>query len=201
MADFPQEEPHSSTDLLHLLTCPTCRSWAIGRLLGERTPLPDDETHEEIYAGMWARLEERSSELIEQTRLQHKAAEGLLAELKQTPPGRRLGVIQQTRFRSLDLLDLLLEVSHSHQLTDPATAAELARFAVPADRCHAIRGSSPGFHSPGRGSTGWLHDRHAGPHSRRHAQGNRLVQEGAGRRGAVDLGGTCREIGATRSAP
>ena len=47
MADFPREEPHGATDLLHLLSCPTCRSWAIGRLLGERSPLPDDETHEE----------------------------------------------------------------------------------------------------------------------------------------------------------
>ncbi len=130
MADFPDEEPHGATDLLHLLSCPTCRSWAIARLLGEQTPLPDDETHEEIYAGMWARLEERTPELIEETRLQRETAERLFAELMQTPPGRRLGVIRQSRFRSLDLLDLLLEVSHARQLAEPACAAELARLAV-----------------------------------------------------------------------
>ena len=72
---------------------------------------------------MWARLEERTPELIEETRLQRETAERLFAELMQTPPGRRLGVIRQSRFRSLDLLDLLLEVSHARQLADRACAA------------------------------------------------------------------------------
>ncbi len=79
---------------------------------------------------MWARLEERTPELIEETRLQRETAERLFAELMQTPPGRRLGVIRQSRFRSLDLLDLLLEASHARQLAEPACAAELARLAV-----------------------------------------------------------------------
>ena len=35
MSQFQDEDAHGSTDLLHLLICPTCRSWAIARL-GDR---------------------------------------------------------------------------------------------------------------------------------------------------------------------
>jgi hypothetical protein len=37
MTDFPPGEAHGAADLLHLLTCPTCRSLAIGRLLDRQT--------------------------------------------------------------------------------------------------------------------------------------------------------------------
>jgi tetratricopeptide (TPR) repeat protein len=130
MADFQREEAHGSTDLLHLLTCPTCRSWAIGRLLDQRTAPQVEETQEEVYAGVWARLEERTPEMIEQLRRRREAVERLLEELMQAPRGRRLGMVQQGRFRSLDLLDRLLEESHASQLAEPAGAAELARLAA-----------------------------------------------------------------------
>ena len=131
MTDFTPEEDHGSADLLHLLTCPTCRNWAIGRLLDRRaSPTEDDDTRDELYTGMWARLEERTPELIEETRRRAETVDRLFAELMQAPPGRRLGAVQQARFRSLDLLERLLEESHAGQLTDPTRAAELAHLAA-----------------------------------------------------------------------
>jgi len=130
MADSRHKDVHGSTDLLHLLTCPTCRSWAIGRLLDQRTATPLEDTQEDLYAAVWARLEERAPEVIEQTRQRREAVERLLEELMQAPPGRRLGVLQQARFRNLDLIDRLLEESHACQLTEPARGAELALLAI-----------------------------------------------------------------------
>jgi len=129
MAESRHEDAHSSTDLLHLLTCPTCRSWAIGRLLDERRPDPDD-THEDLYAAMWARLDERTPELIEQLQERRDTVERLFQELTQAPPARRLGMVRQARFRSLGLLDRLVAESHASQLAEPGRAAELARLAV-----------------------------------------------------------------------
>ena len=131
MSDFANENAHDSTGLLHLLTCATCRSWAIGRLLDQRTaPREEEETQDESYSGIWARLEERTPELIEETRRRAETRERLFAELMQTPSGQRLGLVQQKRFRSLDLLERLLEESHAGQLAEPAKAAELARLAA-----------------------------------------------------------------------
>jgi tetratricopeptide (TPR) repeat protein len=131
MSDFSGEDAHSSTALLHLLTCAACRSWAIGRLLGQQRAAPqEEETQEEPYAGMWARLEERTPELIEETRRRAETVERLFAELMQASPGQRLEVVQQERFRNLYLLERLLEESHAGQLVEPARAAELARLAV-----------------------------------------------------------------------
>jgi len=131
MTDFAPEEKHVSPDLLHLLTCSTCRNWIIGRLLDRRTvPAEEEDTRDERYAGMWARLEERTPELIEEGRRRAEMVDQLFAELMQESPGRRLGMIQQARFRSLDLLERLLEESHAGQLADPTRAAELARLAA-----------------------------------------------------------------------
>jgi tetratricopeptide (TPR) repeat protein len=129
MADSKHDDGHSSTDLFHLLTCPICRGWAIGRLLDQRPPDPDD-TQEDFYAGVWARLDERTPDLIDEVRNRRETVERLLEELMQAPAGRRLGIVRQARFRSLELLDRLVEESHANQLSDPGRAAELARLAA-----------------------------------------------------------------------
>jgi hypothetical protein len=129
MSDFRDQNAHASSDLLHLLTCATCRSWAIGRLLDQRAAPPEEETQDEMYASVLARMEERTPELIEEGRRRSETVDRLFAELMQAPPGERSGVIQQARFRSLDLLERLLEESHAGQLSEPARAAELARLA------------------------------------------------------------------------
>src|SRR6185295_18957710 len=131
MSDFGNEDVHGATGLLHLLTCATCRSWAIRRLLDRRrTAQQEEETHDELYAGMWARLEESAPELIEETRRRTETVERLFVELMQATSGRRLGLVRQARFRSLELLERLLEESHAAQLAEPAKAAELARLAA-----------------------------------------------------------------------
>jgi len=123
----PEDAPD---DLLHLLTCPTCRTQAIGRLLDER-PAPDaDDTREEIYAGAFARMAREAPELIERARRRREEMEALAAELMGAPPGRRSRMLQRTRFRKPELLDWLLEVSHARQLSDPGQAAHLARLAA-----------------------------------------------------------------------
>ena len=61
----------------------------------------EEETQEELYAGMWERLEESTPGLIEETRRRTETVDRLFAELTQAPPGRRLGLVQQERFRSL----------------------------------------------------------------------------------------------------
>src|SRR6185295_7023637 len=69
-------------------------------------------------------------ELIEQTRRRAETVERLFTELMQASSGRRLGLVRQERFRSLELLERLLEESHAGQLAEPARAAELARLAA-----------------------------------------------------------------------
>jgi len=130
MTHFAPVKAHGATDLLHLLTCPTCRSLVIGRLLDECTAPDPDDTKPDLYAGMWSRLEERTPELIEEVRLRRERIERLFEELMQAPAARRLGLVQQAKFRSLDFLERLLEESHAGQLADPARASELARLAA-----------------------------------------------------------------------
>ena len=124
---FWAEEPFAAPDLLHLLTCATCRSWMIGRLLEQGAK--DEETLVEDYAELWAKLSEKLPEHIAEGRARRHTAERLLDELLQAPPGLRLGMIRRARFRDLDFLDLLLEASHVRQIQDPEGAAELARLA------------------------------------------------------------------------
>ena len=124
---WPEGAP---ADLLHLLTCPTCRGQAIGRLLDEDSAPDGDDTQEEIYAGAFARMARAAPELIERARKRREAVEALVAELMGAPPGRRSRMLQAARFRSPELLDWLLEVSHARQLSDPGQAAHLARLAA-----------------------------------------------------------------------
>jgi hypothetical protein len=123
----PEDAP---ADLLHLLTCPTCRSHAIGRLLDEGSAPDADDTQEEIYAGAFARMMRETPELIERARRRREAVEALAAELMEAPPGRRARKLQGARFQNPELLDWLLEVSHARQLSDPGQAAHLARLAA-----------------------------------------------------------------------
>jgi hypothetical protein len=74
MDECRHEEANGSPDLLHLLTCTSCRKWAIGRLLDEQCAAANkEETQEEIFAGLWDRLEERTPELIEESHRRREA--------------------------------------------------------------------------------------------------------------------------------
>src|SRR6185295_2668826 len=109
MTDFAPEECYGPPDLLHLLTCSSCRGQAIGLLLERQTAPQEDETQPDLYAGLWARLEERTPEALEEARRRRETVELLFAELMQAPPADRFGLVQQVRFFSLDLLERLLE--------------------------------------------------------------------------------------------
>ncbi len=82
------------------------------------------------YAAMWERLERKAPQLVEQAHLQRRVVDHLFAELMASPPGRRQEAVQEPRFRSLALLDFLVEESFAGQLGAPGRAAELARLAV-----------------------------------------------------------------------
>jgi tetratricopeptide (TPR) repeat protein len=114
-------------DLLHLLTCPTCRAWAIARLL-EPVGTNEDETPGE-YDAVFERLEAPSAAAIEASRVRRAKVETLREELLQIPDKPRLQAVRQARFHSMDLLDHLLEESHASQLTEAAKGAELAALA------------------------------------------------------------------------
>lgn len=121
--------PNDDSRLLHLLTCPVCRSWAIGCLLGRSAGEGGGETLAD-YDEMFRSLEEKAPELVERVRSRRAEDERLLAEILRTPRGSRLRRIRGARFRSPGLLELLLERSHAHQLTDPRLAGDLAVLAT-----------------------------------------------------------------------
>ena len=96
---------------------------------GSADPDPD-ETKPDLYGAMWERQEQRAPELIDEARKRRETVDRLFQELMRVPVGRRLGLVRQLRFRSLDFMDRLLEESHAGQLADPARACELARMAA-----------------------------------------------------------------------
>lgn len=114
-------------DLLHLLTCPVCRSWAIGRLLDAK-PEEEDETLTD-YDQVFARLVLPGAEEIEAGRRRQREVERLLGELMEMPGKQRFQAVRQARFRSLDLLGHLLEECHASQLGQAGRAAELGALA------------------------------------------------------------------------
>lgn len=129
--DHPSALTSGDSQLLHLLTCPICRSWVIGRILeknadAEEEPGGTGGTYEEVFV----RLEERVPELFERMRGERDEDERLLAEILRAPRGSRLRKIRGARFRRPGLLDLLLEASHAHLLTDPRLAGDLADLAA-----------------------------------------------------------------------
>ena len=109
--------------LLHLLTCPECREWLVEQLLDDEA---EEETQEDLYA---AALRPIDATLLEAAGKRRRNAEGLLGELLSFPPQDRGHLVSTGRFRSLDLLDLLVDLSHSSQLTEPAQAQGLAEIA------------------------------------------------------------------------
>jgi hypothetical protein len=123
------DDARASSDLLHLLTCPSCRDRAIDQLINERsTPLSEEETKEKICAGAW---DGRSAEeALELRRCRREEVEGLFSELMGASAVGRLRLLASSSFLSRDLLDHLLEESHASQLADPSRAAELARLAA-----------------------------------------------------------------------
>ena len=118
-------------DLLHLLTCETCREMMVDLLVLEGIapsdgdqPSDGDET-QDLYAAA-----RRSEPRPDAAGSRRAVADALFEELTQHEPKRRLILIQALRYRNLDLLDILVEVSHARQVADPVQGDELARLAV-----------------------------------------------------------------------
>jgi tetratricopeptide (TPR) repeat protein len=110
--------------LLHVLTCTECRDWLVGHLLDDEA---GEETQEDLYAAAFTPIED--SEVVEAARKRRRDAEGLLGELLSLPLKARANLVTRKRFRSVDLLDLLVELSHSSQPANPAQAQGLAEMA------------------------------------------------------------------------
>ena len=122
--------PGVESELLHLLTCPICRSWVVGRILERNVETGDPGETAAFYEAAFLQLEERAPELFVQLRSERAEDEKLLAEILRAPRGSRLRKIRGTRFQRKGLLDLLLERSHEHQLTDCRLAGDLADLAA-----------------------------------------------------------------------
>jgi len=117
--------PGKDSALLHLLTCSICREWAIQRLgqaIGYEV-VPG-------YDAIWGRLEDRLPEMIDEAKRRNLEAEQLLVELLGTPLDEQRNLLQDPRFRSPDLLDLLLEASQEAQPEDAERAEALAVLAL-----------------------------------------------------------------------
>jgi tetratricopeptide (TPR) repeat protein len=112
--------------LIHVLACGECREWLLGYLLDQQT---NEETQEALYAAAWEKLDRNYPEVERAARQRRREAEGLLGELVSASPDQRGPLLREERFRSLDLLDLLLEMSHDRQISDPVQALSLAEAA------------------------------------------------------------------------
>ena len=121
-------EGFSPEHLLHVLTCPRCRSLVIGRLLDQCAAPDEDDTLAE-YEPVFAALLEKNAEILDAARARRKDAEHLLGELLGLPPRKRTRAMRAARFQSVALLDLLLEGSHAQQISDPLSAADLGLLA------------------------------------------------------------------------
>jgi tetratricopeptide (TPR) repeat protein len=113
--------PGKDGALLHVLTCPFCRGWAIQRL-GQEVGGEDFPEYEAI----WGRLEERLPEMLFEAERRNLAAEGLLVELLGSPAAERSEALRNPRFWSVDLLELLLEASREAQGKDGERSEALA---------------------------------------------------------------------------
>jgi hypothetical protein len=101
-----------------------------GHRFQRRCSADDEDTHDEVYAGVWERLRKRAPELVSRARQRREDVESLYRELMQGEAAEQLRRVREPRFRSLPLLDWLLEESHDRQLSEPAQAAQLARLAL-----------------------------------------------------------------------
>jgi hypothetical protein len=118
----------SREQLLHVLTCPRCRSWVVGKLLDQCAAPDQDDTLAE-YAPVFAALLDKNPEILEAAKASSRDAEQLLGELLALPAGKRTRAVRAARFQSVRLLDLLLEGSHASQISDPPSAADLGMLA------------------------------------------------------------------------
>jgi hypothetical protein len=93
-------------------------------------PPPDDEeTVDEPYGNVF-RLLELDPEKIAEGEHRRQTALELFEALMQAPAGQHPKLLCKARFRSLDLLDLLLETSHESQIADSPRAEDLASLAA-----------------------------------------------------------------------
>lgn len=109
--------PGQASALFHLLHCSACRSWASESLLREQG----------IYLLLppfWPEepLPPMPKPMVE-------PADSAMALLISHPPERRFELLADDRFRTGDLLDLLLETSQTLQLDDPDLAEHLGLLA------------------------------------------------------------------------
>jgi tetratricopeptide (TPR) repeat protein len=114
--------------LIHVLSCYECREWLLTYLLDEG--VGDEETQETLYAAAWGSLDESFEEARRAADERRAETEGLLGELLVAPADERLQRVREERFQRLDLLDLLLELSHDSQLSNPAQSLSLAELAA-----------------------------------------------------------------------
>ena len=124
LCDLP---PGKDIALLHLLTCPACREWATHRLLQEigiGEVLPG-------YDGMWSRLQDRLPWMVEEAERRNLEAEALCGELAGLPQEEQRKALQEPRFHSLDLLELLLEASQEAQPGDCERSQALRTLPTP----------------------------------------------------------------------
>ena len=109
--------------LIHVLSCYECRELLLTYLLDEG--FGDEETQETLYAAAWGSLDESFEEARRAADERRAETEGLLGELLLTPAEERLQRVREERFQSLDLLDLLLELSHDSQLSEDEVDRQL----------------------------------------------------------------------------
>jgi tetratricopeptide (TPR) repeat protein len=127
--DLGADAPGTDAKLLHLLTCPGCRSRAVRRLL-EASVEADEDAPQVDYGPVLERLADVSPSQIEEARARRAQVERSFETLMGMPGEERLGSLADAPFQSLDFLDFLLEQSHARQLEAPALAAEIALLAA-----------------------------------------------------------------------
>ncbi|HEX6901410.1 MAG TPA: hypothetical protein VF789_16915 [Thermoanaerobaculia bacterium] len=129
LLDLEVAEALPSDQLLHALTCHECREWLVGHLLDQEAEEEGGEGAD-LYSAAFERLERGTTDAAESASRRRKEAEELAGELLSLPPDMRETLVTKERFQSLDLLGLLLELSHASQPANPARARALAETAV-----------------------------------------------------------------------
>jgi tetratricopeptide (TPR) repeat protein len=112
-------------ELLHLLTCSGCRRAAVAELLNVRNNTFD---YDQVFQNI-SLTGERGEKVVRQIRDRRKEAERLASSLLDQPRRTRLRMLKNPNYQSVDLLEILLERSHSRQLSDPRQALDLAALA------------------------------------------------------------------------
>jgi hypothetical protein len=118
-----------ASELLHLLTCSGCRRIAIAKLLAARTA-GDRETvnYDQVFQKLTL-TGEGGEKVMRRIKDRRQEAERLAKSLLSQPRRSRLRMLKNPAYQSADLLEFLLEESHSLQLIDPPQAMDLAILA------------------------------------------------------------------------